>query len=946
MTDLILQIGLSNACLSLALAVVAVVVGATVRRPGLTNLLWLLVLVKLVTPPVVSIPVATLPVQDQTAAVTADTSRTPSPSADPSTDRPGRSVFGSGVSAAGVREPDASRSERTVAGRGADLVEQPPVSLIADIKAAAWEVGKKWGPPLWLLGSVCVLVGSLTRACRFSRLLAAESEAAPPQLQAVAREVADRLGLGGLPAIRTTSARLSPMVWWAGGRVCVVIPTMLLETLAARQVRWVLAHELAHVRRRDHLVRWLEWLACVGFWWNPVVWWARRNLRATEEICCDALVLSALKPQPHSYATSLLTAVESLACPAIRRPAMASEINGGGFLERRFRMIVSKKASRANSRWMQAVALLCATAVLPLGLAVAQDLEAVERRLGQGVAEGELTLKQAAAMMDALREAAGDERAHREKAHERDGKALERMKHWVDSVGARIKEAVEKGQLSEEDAWKKWHAFKEREFGPKLKHAVEAGHMSEADAKALWRGVEIAEAGERLKAAVARGDLTEEQARAKWAQITRKAPGNDRREEADERDRRATERFGHWVESVSDKLDAAVENGDLSEEEAWAKWYAFKEKEFGPKLKGAVEAGHMSEHAARALWLSVEKAEAAERIKAAVAKGEMTEEQARAKWAQINRDFEAKGKQHDRRGERERIDAHLKAVWAKLQAAVKAGKMSEEDAHRKMGEIKKEIFAKLKGRAHREDPRIEKYRRIEAEIRAAVEAGKLSREEAGRKLEAIRREMFRDRSRPARDDRGEDHDQGAAAERDQIVRRIGAALVRAASGIRKPQVTIDADPARAVAVEVPEQDGGIMLVPQRGISEDKEPDMTVRNGTPLGMLFASAPLVPVIDGKPVDRSKLYNVTFTDAEGRAHPVNCLLLSVKQLSEDDYRLYAFGKAGKPLIDVRITDGDGPDTMPLALEVKETDDGPADVVITIYGKYQARFPGGVAE
>ena len=113
-----------------------------------------------------------------------------------------------------------------------------------------------------------------------------------------------------------------------------MIPTALLDQMEAAQWRWVLAHELAHVRRRDYMVRWLEWLACVCFWWNPVVWWAQRNLRAMEEICCDEMVMSCLNPKPKFYADSLLSAVEFLARPAIRPPAMASEINSGGFLER------------------------------------------------------------------------------------------------------------------------------------------------------------------------------------------------------------------------------------------------------------------------------------------------------------------------------------------------------------------------------------------------------------------------------------------------------------------------------------------------------------------------------------------------------------------------------------------------------------------------------------
>ena len=63
MTDFLFQMGLSNACFSLALAIVAMIVGATAKRPHLAHLLWLLVFVKLVTPPIVTIPVG-MPASD------------------------------------------------------------------------------------------------------------------------------------------------------------------------------------------------------------------------------------------------------------------------------------------------------------------------------------------------------------------------------------------------------------------------------------------------------------------------------------------------------------------------------------------------------------------------------------------------------------------------------------------------------------------------------------------------------------------------------------------------------------------------------------------------------------------------------------------------------------------------------------------------------------------
>jgi hypothetical protein len=131
-------------------------------------------------------------------------------------------------------------------------------------------------------------------------------------------------------------------------------------------------------------------LACVCFWWNPVVWWARYNLRANEEICCDALVVRSLGPKRDSYAVSLLAAIECLVHPALRVPAMASEINSGGVLERRFRMIVSGPPIRKTSTWLTAFILLCAMVVLPLGLVYAHnDRTGMEQYFSKlGITEG------------------------------------------------------------------------------------------------------------------------------------------------------------------------------------------------------------------------------------------------------------------------------------------------------------------------------------------------------------------------------------------------------------------------------------------------------------------------------------------------------------------------------------------------------------------------------
>ncbi|MXX36145.1 MAG: M56 family metallopeptidase [Gemmatimonadetes bacterium] len=137
-------------------------------------------------------------------------------------------------------------------------------------------------------------------------------------------------------------------------------------------VRWIIAHELAHVRRRDHLVRWLEWFACTVFWWNPVAWWARRRLRAAGEVCCDALVVRALGCAPRAYARALVRAIDVVRTkPTPPLPAFASAADCGHrtrLLEGRLRRIISHEPASPLSPPLR-LALRCGlTLLLAFGL--------------------------------------------------------------------------------------------------------------------------------------------------------------------------------------------------------------------------------------------------------------------------------------------------------------------------------------------------------------------------------------------------------------------------------------------------------------------------------------------------------------------------------------------------------------------------------------------------
>src|SRR5439155_22158833 len=137
---------------------------------------------------------------------------------------------------------------------------------------------------------------------RFHALLA-NARLAPAEVQAQAAELARQMGMAHCPQVWLVPGSLPPMVW-AVGRARVLFPAGLLDRLDGEARASLLAHELAHVRRLDHWVRWLELVVLGLYWWYPLAWLARRQMQAREEECCDAW--AADHSDPRVYATAIL----------------------------------------------------------------------------------------------------------------------------------------------------------------------------------------------------------------------------------------------------------------------------------------------------------------------------------------------------------------------------------------------------------------------------------------------------------------------------------------------------------------------------------------------------------------------------------------------------------------------------------------------------------------
>ena len=204
------------------------------------------------------------------------------------------------------------------------------------------------GAALWLTGSVLWFSLAATRLYRFRQLLR-RAEPGPVQLQARVRRLSCRMGLAYPPHVLILSAAVSPMLWAVGGAPRLLLPASLLHRLNEEQWDTLLAHELAHLRRRDHWIRMLELLVLGLYWWHPVAWWARRALREAEEQCCDAWVVWALPGSAEAYALALVETVTFLSQSRSALPVAASGIGQVNLLKRRLIMFMCGSTPRALS---------------------------------------------------------------------------------------------------------------------------------------------------------------------------------------------------------------------------------------------------------------------------------------------------------------------------------------------------------------------------------------------------------------------------------------------------------------------------------------------------------------------------------------------------------------------------------------------------------------------
>jgi beta-lactamase regulating signal transducer with metallopeptidase domain len=387
----------SNSLLVVVLAMGLTLLGRIWKNPSCLHLLWLLVLLKLVTPPLLTLPLSS-PAR-QVAPVSEGDGENGSMA-----DQSLANVYASEIPGVTFNPEYAELNECLAREWDTMVVKRADAQPVLKISVSEHGVpsvalragGRPWFAVLaWIWGAGIILFGSsyVYRIFRFRCVLRV---AGPPSIAVLcmAERIAKRFGMRRTPPIRMLPVCISPLVWSLGVRTRVLLPSALFEQLNPAAQEAILAHELAHVQRKDHWIRLLEMALTTLFWWHPIVWWAVRRLQELEDQCCDSAVVR-MTSQAESYAAALLDTLDFLSDRSTTAPLGAAAARSSVSMARRITMLKIRPSTVRMTAGR--LAFLLAVAAIPITVALGQKPQEAANEASEGIlAEYDGALRQSA----------------------------------------------------------------------------------------------------------------------------------------------------------------------------------------------------------------------------------------------------------------------------------------------------------------------------------------------------------------------------------------------------------------------------------------------------------------------------------------------------------------------------------------------------------------------
>ena len=219
---------------------------------------------------------------------------------------------------------------------------------------------------IWIVGIFAMIILVIKSSLRLHTL---EKSALPLQNQEVRRlyhRCLEEMGIHRDIPVYSTAFLKSPIIVGLL-KPCIYLPIHLISDYDETDMRYMLLHELQHYKHHDAIANYLMNLAGVVYWFNPLVWYALKEMRNDREVACDTSVLKMLEEDAYEdYGNTLINFAEKVSLT----PFPFAAGLGGNMKQMKRRIInIASYEKPTFMKRLKGMTAFMLTAVLLLGLA-------------------------------------------------------------------------------------------------------------------------------------------------------------------------------------------------------------------------------------------------------------------------------------------------------------------------------------------------------------------------------------------------------------------------------------------------------------------------------------------------------------------------------------------------------------------------------------------------
>ena len=165
---------------------------------------------------------------------------------------------------------------------------------------------------IWIVGILAMIILVIKSSLRLRTL---EKSALPlqhPEVRRLYHRCLEEMGIHRNIPVYSTAFLKSPIIVGLL-KPCIYLPIHLISDYNESDMRYMLLHELQHYKHKDAIASYLMNLTGVIYWFNPLVWYALKEMRNDREVACDTSVLKMLEEDAYEdYGNTLINFAEKV----------------------------------------------------------------------------------------------------------------------------------------------------------------------------------------------------------------------------------------------------------------------------------------------------------------------------------------------------------------------------------------------------------------------------------------------------------------------------------------------------------------------------------------------------------------------------------------------------------------------------------------------------------